>query len=98
MRDSPICSRRSPGCASGFANSRSSEVRNRPEPSLTRQRQQEGGMPWGSWVNDLPTGFFLAVHLAAFAIGASFAWTAFKRDLSLLGVGFTLFALAEISY
>jgi hypothetical protein len=49
-------------------------------------------------VNDLPTGFFLAVHLAAFAVGAAFAWTAFKRELSLLGVGFALFALAEISY
>jgi hypothetical protein len=55
-------------------------------------------MPWGDWVNELPTEFFLAVHIAAFAIGAAFAWTAFKRDLSLLGWGFTLFALAEISY
>jgi hypothetical protein len=55
-------------------------------------------MPWGSWVNDLPTGFFLTVHIAAFAIGAGFAWTAFKRELPLLGVAFTLFALAEISY
>ena len=55
-------------------------------------------MPWGSWVNDLPTGFFLTVHIAAFAIGAGFAWVAFKRELPLLGVAFTLFALAEISY
>ena len=55
-------------------------------------------MPWGDWVNELPTEFFLAVHIAAFAIGAVFAWTAFKRDLSLLGWGFTLFALAEVSY
>jgi hypothetical protein len=55
-------------------------------------------MPWGSWVNDLPTGFFLTVHIAAFAIGAGFAWTAFKRELPLLGVAFTLFALAEITY
>ena len=55
-------------------------------------------MPWGDWVNELPTEFFLAVHIAAFAIGAAFAWTAFKRDLSLLGWGFTLFALAEVSY
>ena len=55
-------------------------------------------MPWGDWVNELPTGFFLAVHIAAFAIGAFFAWTAFKRDLGLLGWGFTLFALAEVSY
>jgi hypothetical protein len=49
-------------------------------------------------VNDLPTGFFLAVHLAAFAIGAGFAWTAFKRQQSLLAYAFSLFALAEISY
>ena len=55
-------------------------------------------MPWGSWVNDLPTGFFLTVHVAAFAIGAGFAWVAFKRELPLLGVAFSLFALAEISY
>jgi hypothetical protein len=55
-------------------------------------------MPWGSWVNDLPTGFFLTVHVAAFAIGAGFAWTAFKRELPLLGAAFSLFALAEIIY
>jgi hypothetical protein len=55
-------------------------------------------MPWGSWVNDLPTGFFLTVHVAAFAIGAGFAWTAFKRELPLLGAAFSLFALAEITY
>ena len=23
-------------------------------------------MPWGSWVNELPTEFFMAVHIAAF--------------------------------
>ncbi len=55
-------------------------------------------MPWGDWVNELPTGFFLAVHIAAFAIGATFAWTAFKRELPLLGWAFSLFALAEVSY
>ena len=55
-------------------------------------------MPWGDWVNELPTEFFLAVHVTAFAIGAAFAWTAFKRDLSLLGWAFSLFALAELSY
>ena len=31
-------------------------------------------MPYGSWINELPTSFFLAVHIAAFTIGASFAW------------------------
>ena len=49
-------------------------------------------MPYGSWVNDLPTGFFLVVHIAAFAIGAGFAWLAYKRELGLLGAAFSLFA------
>jgi hypothetical protein len=55
-------------------------------------------VPYGSWINDLPTGFFLVVHIAAFALGAAFAWLAFKRELSLLGSAFSLFALAEVSY
>ena len=55
-------------------------------------------MPWGSWINELPTEFFLAVHLAAFAAGALFAWLAFKRELSLLGAGFALYAAAEVVY
>jgi hypothetical protein len=55
-------------------------------------------MPWGDWINELPTGFFLAVHIAAFAIGAVFAWTAFKRELPLLGTAFSLFAAAELTY
>jgi hypothetical protein len=55
-------------------------------------------MPYGDWVNQLPTWFFLVVHVSAFAIGASFAWVAFKRDLTLLASGFSLFAAAEISY
>lgn len=55
-------------------------------------------MPWGDWVNELPTEFFLAVHVSAFAIGAAFAWTAFRRDLGLLGWAFSLFALAELNY
>ena len=55
-------------------------------------------MPYGSWVNDLPTAFFLAVHVAAFTIGASFAWLAFKRELSLVATAFSLFAAAELVY
>ena len=55
-------------------------------------------MPYGDWINDLPTGFFLAVHVAAFALGAAFAWVAYKRELSLLGTAFMLFALAEAVY
>ena len=55
-------------------------------------------MPWGSWVNDLPTEFFLTVHIAAFALGAGFAWLAFKRELGLLATAFALFAVAELTY
>ena len=55
-------------------------------------------MPWGDWINELPTSFFLAVHITAFAIGAFFAWSAFKRELPLLGTAFSLFAAAELTY
>jgi hypothetical protein len=55
-------------------------------------------LPYGSWINDLPTGFFMVVHIAAFALGAGFAWVAFKRELTLLATGFSLFAAAELVY
>ena len=55
-------------------------------------------MPYGSWINDLPTAFFMVVHIAAFALGAGFAWVAFKRELNLLGIAFSLFAVAELTY
>jgi hypothetical protein len=55
-------------------------------------------MPWGDWINELPMGFFLAVHITAFAIGATFAWLAHVRGLSLLTWAFSLYALAEVSY
>jgi hypothetical protein len=55
-------------------------------------------MPYGSWINDLPTGFFLTVHIAAFTIGAGFAWLAFKRELALIGAAFSLFGAAELVY
>ena len=55
-------------------------------------------MPWGTWVNELPTEFFLIVHVTAFALGAGFAWLAFKRELSLVATAFSLFALAELTY
>ena len=55
-------------------------------------------MPYGNWINELPTGFFLVVHITAFALGAGFAWLAFKRELGLLGVAFSLFGLAEVVY
>ena len=55
-------------------------------------------MPYGDWINELPTGFFLVVHVTAFAIGAGFAWLAFKRELTLLASAFSLFAAAELIY
>ena len=55
-------------------------------------------MPWGDWINELPTAFFMVVHIAAFALGAGFAWLAFKRELTLLGTAFSLFAVAELTY
>jgi hypothetical protein len=54
-------------------------------------------MPYGSWVNDLPTGFFPAVHIAAFVLGAGFAWLALKRELASLGTAFARFATAELA-
>ncbi|HXV57882.1 MAG TPA: hypothetical protein VD704_08440 [Gaiellaceae bacterium] len=55
-------------------------------------------MPYGDWINELPTAFFLVVHIAAFALGATFAWWALKRELTLLATGFTLYAAAELVY
>ena len=55
-------------------------------------------MPWGDWINELPMGFFLAVHLAALVIGLTFAWLAHTRGLSLLTWAFALYSLTEVSY
>lgn len=55
-------------------------------------------MPYGSFVNDIPAGVFLVIHIAAFAIGAGCAWAAFNRALGTLGWAFSLFAAAEVSY
>ncbi|MCE3287037.1 MAG: hypothetical protein K0S64_643 [Gaiellaceae bacterium] len=50
----------------------------------------------GGWISELPTEFFMVVHIAGFAIGSTFAWAAFKRELTLLGLGFSLDAAAEV--
>ncbi|MCW2955403.1 MAG: hypothetical protein JWO69_272 [Thermoleophilia bacterium] len=55
-------------------------------------------MPYGSFVNDIPSGVFLVIHITAFAIGVGFAWAAVNRGLNLLAWAFGLFAAAEISY
>jgi hypothetical protein len=55
-------------------------------------------MPYGTWVNQLPTAFFLLVHLAAFAIAAYFAYRTLGSDARVVGWGFVLYALAEVVY
>src|SRR5215472_18737666 len=57
-----------------------------------------GRMPFGGFINAIPMPVFLVIHLAAFAIGAFFAKKSFGGGQSEFGWGFTLFALAEISY
>src|SRR5215207_9395334 len=75
------------------------EVRPAPGSAPTlRQPPKEGAVPYGDWINEFPTGFFLVVHIAAFALGAGFAWLAYKRELGVLGAAFSLFALAELVY
>lgn len=55
-------------------------------------------MPFGGFINAIPMPVFLVIHLAAFAIGAFFARKAFAGGASEFGWGFSLFALAELSY
>ena len=55
-------------------------------------------MPIGDFVNLIPAPVFLLIHLTLFTAGAYFAWRSFEADASLLGWGFSLFALAELSY
>jgi hypothetical protein len=55
-------------------------------------------MPFGDFVNNIPPIGFLVVHIVLFGAGAYFAWRAFGAGATTLGSGFTLFALAEISY
>jgi hypothetical protein len=55
-------------------------------------------MPFGDFVNAIPPIGFLAIHVVLFLIGAYFAWRSFGAGASLLGWGFSLFAIAELSY
>jgi hypothetical protein len=54
--------------------------------------------PCCDFINQFPWGFFLAVHIVLFAVGAYLAFRAFDRNRSLLGTGFSLFAVAELVY
>jgi hypothetical protein len=55
-------------------------------------------MPFGDFVNQIPPAGFLAIHIVLFLVGAYFAWRSFGAGSSLLAYGFSLFALAELSY
>ncbi|GBD07971.1 hypothetical protein HRbin22_00197 [Candidatus Thermoflexus japonica] len=55
-------------------------------------------MPFGGFINALPPGVFILVHLVAFLIGAYFAYQSFRAGAATFGWGFTLYALAEIFY
>ena len=55
-------------------------------------------MPIGDFVSSIPPWVFLLIHLTAFVIGAYFASRSFGAGASTLGWGFTLFALAEVTY
>lgn len=55
-------------------------------------------MPFGDFINSIPPLGFLVVHIALFAAGSYFAWRSFGSGATTLGLGFTLFALAEIVY
>ncbi len=54
--------------------------------------------PCCDFINELPWGFFLVVHIALFVLGSYFAFRAFESGAGALGWGFSLFAVAEICY
>jgi hypothetical protein len=54
--------------------------------------------PIGEFVNKFPWGFFFAVHVVLFIVGAYFASRSFSAGETWLGAGFTLFAVAELVY
>lgn len=49
-------------------------------------------------INRVPWGFFMLVHVALFALAVVFALRMFQSDHELFGIGFAIFALAEVSY
>ena len=55
-------------------------------------------MPFGDFVNQIPTVGFLAIHVVLFALGAYFAWRSFGIGSTTLGWAFSLFALAIPMY
>lgn len=54
--------------------------------------------PCCEFINRLPWGFFLVVHVALFAVAVFLAYRSFEVGGRGLGWGFSLFALAEAMY
>lgn len=54
--------------------------------------------PCCDFINVFPWWFFLVVHIALFAVGSYFAFRALDNGSTTLGIGFGLFAAAEIVY
>jgi hypothetical protein len=54
--------------------------------------------PCCTFINEIPQWFFLLVHVVIFLFALVFGIRAFGAGESGFGWGFTLFALAEVSY
>jgi hypothetical protein len=54
--------------------------------------------PCCDFINQLPWGFFLAVHVLLFAVGTFLAVRTFGAGERTIGWGFALFAIAEVIY
>ncbi|MGH2655176.1 MAG: hypothetical protein ACRDIZ_00495 [Actinomycetota bacterium] len=54
--------------------------------------------PCCDFINAFPWWFFLLVHVALFAVAAFVAYRSFEGGNRGFGWGFSLFALAEVSY
>jgi uncharacterized membrane protein len=55
-------------------------------------------MPFGGFLNLIPPVVFLLIHLVAFSIAVYFARRTFQAEAAGLGVGFVLYAVAELFY
>src|SRR5690242_17925275 len=65
---------------------------------MSASLKEVNAMPIGTFVNAIPPVVFLLIHLVAFLIGAFFAYRSFESGANLLGWGFSLYAISEISY
>lgn len=52
----------------------------------------------GDFVNQIPNPVFILIHVALFIVGAALAYRCFGSGNRTAGWGFTLFAIAEVSY